>query len=465
MNIKNRLLICATLAAGMLLTSCGGEQTVDDAALAEPAEASTETLDNGLKLIVRPHDTAGAPLVTVAARLEAGSDQESPPEAGFAMLLARLMAQPPEESATASLAELGSALVVDLQPDGLVLSATVLAADAEAARAALFETLMFERDDEAIDASRTALAAELRAAEGAPGVLEAELIDYYFFPLNAYGARLAQRAEALEEATPQSIREFAQRCLRPEKAVVAATGAITKGLAQSLRSDAAGWDIEVAEPPFREWLEPERVVAFTVVDRGGDDASLTVARRLPEVGHEAVYHLMAVNFILNGQSTYSRLTGLQVLAELDTPIASNISIRRDGSLQSISTRVPARSAMDILDQVRNQTEVLYGGRVKGARLTEQEISDARNSLRGGLLQRTETTEQIARFILWSEGFGFPSFEPADHLALIDAIDKEALLAAIAQYFDPQGFILVASGPLNTLRSQLGEYGEVEVVRP
>jgi len=108
MNRLRNILILSGMAALLLLPACGeGEKEPGGTTAEAPAVASVETLENGLKLIIRPHLAAGAPLVTVAARTEAGSDRETPPEVGFAALLARLLSAGGKDSPAEALAAVG----------------------------------------------------------------------------------------------------------------------------------------------------------------------------------------------------------------------------------------------------------------------------------------------------------------------------------------------------------------------
>jgi len=93
------------------------------------------------------------------------------------------------------------------------------------------------------------------------------------------------------------------------------------------------------------------------------------------------------------------------------------------------------------------------------------VSDAKNSLKGGLMRRIETSEALARFILWSEGSGFESLDMTDHLSIIESLDKSRLLQEVQEHFDPSLYILIAVGPENALRRQFGSLGEIEVVNP
>jgi hypothetical protein len=174
---------------------------------------------------------------------------------------------------------------------------------------------------------------------------------------------------------------------------------------------------------------------------------------------------LAVNFVLNGNSTFLRLSALQQGVELESPATALLRIDTRGAALLVSATARSGLAGEALDLLAGELGILFGGTIRNARLLEQEISDARNFLRGSLLRRTETTPQLARFILWSEWNGFPGFGVSDHLAMINSIDKDTLLETIETHFDPSSTGIVAVGPARRLRGALERIGEVEVITP
>lgn len=459
MRITRSFSIGLILLSLLVFPNCGGEEEPGEELNAE-ASASELVLDNGLKLIVRPQQTAGSPLVTVALRTKAGLDQETPREVGYSALLARLLA-----AVDHSLEPLGSARIVELLPDGLIVSATVLAEDTPAAAAAVTGVLKAEFTENEILAERDRLAAALVALGSALQPSGEELVDRFLFPRSPYGVGYEEKLDSLHNLTAESFRRFAARCLRPERTVVAATGALTIGHVAGLRDMVEDWQPPAAEEPFGEWLGSVRIVPIRIVPRSGNEVSLLLARRFDDPEADSLYPALAVNFIINGRSTYSRFVAVQIQSGLEMPVTSALKLRPGGSFQLINAVTPATKATEVLQNIRAVLESLYQGPDESFKILEQELSDAKNSLRGGLLRRTETSEALARFILWSESNGFDSPDVNDHLAMIESLDKERLLQEVQEHFNPSLYILIAVGPENILRRQFSSLGEVEVVNP
>jgi predicted Zn-dependent peptidase len=224
-----KIIIPLLLASFFLLPGCGQEEQK----AAEFIEKSqSETLDNSLRLIVLPHD--GAPLVTIACRAAAGTAYEDQAEAGYSILLARLLSS--ESAASETLSSLGAMLSLELQPDALDVWTTVLAADAPTAAAALVETLTVEFDSDRVLNERDRLVAELEAGRADVTSAAGELIDAILYPDAHHAAGAAARIGALESLTTDSFRRFAARCLQPRNTMIAATGVLTEEFGAGLKT-------------------------------------------------------------------------------------------------------------------------------------------------------------------------------------------------------------------------------------
>jgi predicted Zn-dependent peptidase len=425
---------------------------------ATPLPFGKSELDNGLEIVIveRPE----APIVTIAARCDAGILRELAGEAGYAPLLAQLIKAEAESGCTGGFTDLGSELLIDLKPDHLFIGVTVLAEDAPAASERLFSVFAQEFTDERILKQRDILVGRLSAALG---TVTAETWDKIFaalYPDLPYGDLLQEKIDSLKELTPEKFRVFSSRCMGPRGAVAVAAGRIDEGLRSRLHELATGWrdqGRDVEKTPTES--ERRSVTGLQIVPAQGKQAGLFLVRRLPALDPKSYYQAFAVNFILNGRTTGgliadARLGRLQYAIGLEEAPVSSLQMMRGGSSQTIQASGPAAKAGEIGASLMRELEILYGSLTGGAGILDQEISDAKNNLQGQLLRATETTRQQAEFILWSEWYGFAGYDRDAHLRLIQKIDKDAVLEAIRRDFEPALHALIAVGPERTLQSQL-----------
>lgn len=470
--MKPRLMLAAILGIAAFTTlSCGpGADSPGAAAGLTPTAFKSATLANGAAVVVHPGTPQSGPMVAIAVRLDAGPMEEGVEEAGYSSLLGRLFSRTGEGTVSALMASVGSTLSVDVQPDGLYLTALVLAEDAAAAAGAIATLVNVAPETVIVEETRAALIADLERAQQAGGFAVRDAINGALYPDIALGADTAARLAALSAATPEKFLAWREKVLRPERIQYALVGALNQEIIESLcrvaaspaTGDVAQEQVGAEESAEEGEGEPAHV-PIRLLDRpGSENANLYLMRRLPAIPAEDYYPLQAVNQIFNGQSTFARLTALQVANRLPTPITSSLELRTGDSAHLITAQCPVNETGALFAAIMQQIEQLYGGTLLNSRLLEQEIADARNLLKGQLLRQTETPAQLARFMLWARSLGFKELLPGEHLKLVAALDKDRLLAVINTYLVPGLNSLVAVGPADRLRTQLSPFGETSI---
>ena len=174
------ILVVGVIAAALMLAGCGGTPS-GQLGLSATSYGEAE-LANGVHLLVHPATLTESPLVALAVRIPAGVDAERPGEAGYSSLLARLLARTGDSTAATTLAEMGSALTVEVQADALLLTTTVLRDDAEAAYAAIAGAVSDEYSAEEVSAERDRLVSELEAATVSARARDSDPGPYRFCP-------------------------------------------------------------------------------------------------------------------------------------------------------------------------------------------------------------------------------------------------------------------------------------------
>lgn len=452
------------VSTALVIASACGPSAEQNGEMMEPGIHSI-TLDNGAKVFIAADDRS--PTITIAARLIAGSAVERPAEEGYSSLLGQMLADSGEGSAAATMASLGTSLTIDVQTDAIYLSVTCLEEDAEVCAKTMLDLIADPvGKSEHLSSKRDELVAALSAARTTAGANIRDLSNAIIYGDCATGASLDERIASLQSLTAESFAAFLARLVRPDETTFALAGSVKTPFFEQFKATALEWkgsatgEKEEEEEKGFEALERKPIL---IVDQPGDDAAFLMMRRIPAVEPEQYYRVQAVNFILNGQSTYARLAALQVELKLNEAITSTIDLRGKLSNQVITARSPVSSADLFFGNLLSQLQTLYNGKVMDTRLLEQEVADARNFLRGQLLRNTESGYQKAYLMLWADGYGFSSVDPQYHLNLINGITNENLLEVIESHFQPVGYTLVVLGPANVLRTRFGSFGEIGVV--
>lgn len=457
------------LAAIVFTAGCGDTQQLPKGAESLSATAfSKAELPNGLKIFSCPDSEF--PITALVARVNIGAVNENPGEEGYAAVFSRLIAVDGEEKTSREMVSLGSTLKIHHEPEAMVISATVLKEDSLATATMLLKAISKKYNDAEIAAARDALVSSFSNLESSEQFQVQQLLNRTLYPESSRGAGTEKRLQALKNLTTQSFNNFLERNLMPQRILFALSGDISQELLSNFSNEAAQWqrgrDEVVAEEKSQESEETkdqeEKYTPIFVKNVRSNNSQLFMLRRLPPLNPATYYETLAVNRIFNGQSTFSRLSALQVALKLKNPIYSAVELNTRESGQIITATVPAEESFNTLSEVMKQLQILYGGKLLNSRLLGQEIADARNFLKGQLIRRTEELDALGEFVLWAENAGFEKQLPADHLAMIEAISKENLLVVIDSYFVPALNSLVAVGP-ERMVPQFEKNFKVEIV--
>lgn len=465
-NLKPILSVLLTVAIVLTIGCNGGQQLPKGAESLSADQFSKAELESGMKIFSCP-DTK-APVTAVVVRVNIGSINENPGQEGYAAVLSRLLTADGEERAARQINSLGSTLKVKHEPEALVLSATVLKEDAVETAQLLLNILRKEYSEQEVIAARDALVSNFKRLDQSEDYKVQQLLSKTLYPESARGAESATRVESLSNLTVDSFNSFLEKNVIPQNTSFALAGDVSAELLSNFSNDAADWVASSVTVPAEEKAEEEaeqdgeKYTPIFVKNVKSSFSRLFMLRRLPPLNSATYYETLAINRILNGKSTFSRLSALQATMKINNPIFSAIELNKKESAQIITATVPAKETYKALSEVMKQMQVLYGGKLLNSRLLGQEVSDARNFLKGQLIRRTEELDQMGEFVLWAEDAGFEKHLPTEHLAFIDGINKENLLVVIDSYFVPALNSLVVVGPTSMV-SQFEKNFKVEIV--
>lgn len=236
------------------------------------------TLDNGLRYAIRRNEVP-AGVVSIRVRVDVGSLMEEPAEAGHAHFIEHLTFRgsrdvPDGESKRIWQrlgAEFGSDSNAQTSPTGTVyaldLPRTNVASVSESLK--ILAGMLAEPNISApaVEAERAVVLAERRESLSAETRLSDEIRAFYFA-----GQRLASHSPigteaALRGATQQSLRAFHARWYRPDRTVIAISGAMDPlVIEQQLRHYFAPWQARGPATPLPDFGRPDpRAPAVKVI--------------------------------------------------------------------------------------------------------------------------------------------------------------------------------------------------------
>jgi zinc protease len=410
------------------------------------------TLRNGLSLIVAP--VPKLPVVTVLALLDAGAAIEPAGQEGVAQLTALALAEGTERYDGAQLAEgferLGTALDTSSDWDSSIARITVTSARLREALTLLAEVLRAPRfPDREVERLKQERLAELLQQRAEPRGLADDMFGRFVYTADSRYALPEGGVESTVEALGGDVvRAFYGEHYSPASTTLLVVGDVTVDEASAVVADAFGsW----SGPAVSRTGRPNRAVGLTrtVHVVGKADAPQSELR----VGHAGVarshadyFPIVVMNAILGGLFSSRINLNLREVHAYTYGAFSSFDWRRDAGPFTVATAVRS----DITDAAVREI-LLEIDRMRGAEVTDAELSLATSYLDGVFPIRFETTTAIANALASLVAYGLPNDYYDTYRANIRSVSQAEILR-------------VARAHLHTDRVQIVAVGDPAVVR-
>ena len=339
-----------------------------------------DTLDNGMQVVTEAMPDAHS--VTIGFWVDAGSRDETPPEAGASHFLEHLLFKGTEERSAHSIAEDIEAVGGDMNAfttkEYTAFYTRLIDEDLELGLDILSDIMWAPafRPDE-IEAERQVILEEINMHEDEPSDLVHELLHEALYPGHPLGKEVLGERSTITAMTRDQIANYFSTRYKPPSIVVAATG--------NLDHDSVVAGIErrcVARPgsaPARERPPLQPVRPLIVQHRSTEQAHIVVGMRSLDRHDDDRFALSVLNQILGGGMS-SRL--FQEIREKRGLVYSVFSYRaaylESGALAVYAGTAPGR-AQDVLALIDDELDKLASGPI-----TDRELAVAKGHIKGSL---------------------------------------------------------------------------------
>ncbi|RXZ44609.1 M16 family metallopeptidase [Crenobacter cavernae] len=441
-----RLIVIAGLAAAAL------------PALADPQIQSWQTKEGARVLFVEAHENA---IVDVQLNFDAGNRRDPAGKPGLADLTLGLIdagtAKMGEEAVRERLTDLAASLSGSADADSASLTLRVLArpevrdpavalvADL-VAHPAFPEAVLKRERERSID--------NLRQRETDPGFLAGRELTRLMYPAHPYGSGARLSADSLKRISREDLLAFWRTYYRPESAVIAIVGDLTRADAQSLAERLlAGLPKGRPAPPALADVPPTVPGQQKVIAHPASQAHVVLGLPLITRHDPDYYALMAGNYVLGGGGFDARLMrelrdkrGLtygasSMLAphEKAGPFEVSFSTRKDQAGEALKV---ARST--IADFVADGP-------------TEAELEQAKANIVGGFPMRFDSNRKLLGYLAVIGWYRLPLTFLSDYPKKVSALTVADVRDTWRRRIDPARLATVVVGPA-TLAEQ-GAKGE------
>ena len=424
-----------------------------------------EVLPNGIRLITAP--AAKLPLVTVLVLVDAGSTNDPMGKEGTAALTAAGMLEGTSDYDGAKLAEefeqLGTSLETGADWDSTYLKITVLSGKLrEAARLlgdAISRPAFPEREIERLKAERLA---EILQLETEPrGLADEKFSEFLYADNSRYSKPDEGSAESVASLTRADVEEFYRSNYKSKATTVIVVGDISSEDAKRVITDA-----------FRTWpsgvAREQRLVVAPRADMkrvhivNKPDAPQSELR-VGHVGlprrHPDFFPTLVMNAVLGGLFGSRINLNLREVHAYTYGASSFYDWRRGAGPFVISTAVESEVTAPALREI-----LLEVNRIRGEKISEEELSLAKDYLEGVFPIRYETTAAIASALATLAIYSLPADYYDTYRSNIHSVSGDAVLEVARLHLHPERLQTVIVGDSGIVGDSLDarELGEVTV---
>ena len=416
-----------------------------------------QRLPTGIRLVTVP--VAKLPLVTVLVIIDAGSTDDPPGKEGVAALTAGLLLEGTARFSGAELAEkferLGASVESGADWDSAFAKITMLSDRADEATTLLGQVLSDaafpEREVERLKAERLA---EILQLETEPrGLADEKFSEFLYAPESRYSKPDEGSSSSVSGLSRDDVEKFYRARYRAASTTVIVTGDVSVDAARALVTKA-----------FKDWpagtSERTPLVATARTNRKNvhiinkDDASQSELR----IGHIGLprnnpdfFPTLVMNAVLGGLFGSRINLNLREAHGYTYGASSFYDWRRGPGPFVVSTAVQSEVTMPALREILGEID-----RIRSAKITEDELSLARDYLDGVFPIRYETTAAIASALATLVIYGLPADYYDTYRSNIRGVSVDDVLRAAKSHLHPTELQTVVVGDAKVIQESLAE---------
>lgn len=403
-------------------------------------------LDNEATLLVA--ERPGLPMVVLSMILKTGAAVNPQDKQGLANLTAALLTRGTKSYSAQALAEeldfLGTSLSVDAGNDATTIGLTTLTKNLDRSFALLAEVILspsFPQDE--FERIRKEIEGRLHSNEEDPGWVAGKAFREHLYPQHPYGRLISGRAETLARITPDDIKQFHATYYRPNNAIIAVAGEITRDqIGSLLASHFADW--KAADLPDFSWPDPpEREARQVNLDKEVTQANIMIGHSGIARSNPDYYAVLVMNHILGGGGFGSRLMDrIREEQGYAYSVGSYFSARKHPGPFTVALQTKNESARQAINET---LAVIRHFREEGA--TEEEVEAAKAYLTNSFPLRLISNSDVAGMLPVLEFYGLGLDYPDRYSDIIGSVTLEQVRAAAKQHLHPDQFLQVVVADL------------------
>ena len=422
------------------------------------AQAKTCDAENGLKVVMLADNRL--PLVSYRLTFLAGDAHEPKDKIGVTSAMASMLTEGTDNYTSRELAEkierLGATVSASSSEDFVIVAGSSLSMYSSEVLGLIAEVVFrptFPEDE--LDLYKRNTIENLKFQRSQPNFLAGEQVARTVYGEHPYSI-VSPSAADIENLSCESLRQFHQRLIIPNNAILIAVGDIDEDefLAQ-VRELFGDW--KRGERPSATFPEPPRRSGrtTTIVDRPGSAQSNIV--------------LANIAFPRNHPDSFASTVMNQVLgAGASSRVFMNFREEKGYTYGAYTRLDPKRLAGDFEATTEVRTAVTGDSlreffyeldRIRAEEVGDDELTDAKNFLTGVFPIRAETQEGLTNLIVNQQLYDLPADYLQTYREKIEEVSKEDVHRVANKYVLPDDIAIVIVGDAGDILPQVRAYTE------
>ena len=402
-----------------------------------------QVLDNGLTILTERMEHVRS--VAIGVWISRGSRHERPRESGVAHFIEHMVFKGTETRTQAQIAQeldaIGGQSDAFTSHEYAGFHAKVLGEHLPRAFDLLSDIVLSPRfDPEELERERMVILEEIKGVDDSPEELLQDLFNAQFWPDHPLGRPILGTPETVSRLSRDDLARFFRKTYVPANLIVAAAGDLDhEGFAALVETH---FGTLSAPPDGLVETPPEPAMTVRLHEKDLEQAHITLGTVAPPEASPDRFAAYLLNAILGGNLS-SRL--FQVIREehgLAYTVYSGLACHRDCGQFSIYAGTDPSHVPELLELTLGEVR-----RIKEEPVPEDELSRAKDHLRGSILMGLEPTGARMSRLARQEMYFGRYIPPEDVIAAIDAVRPDDVLRLAKEWFDDRPLALTVLGKL------------------
>ncbi len=460
------IIICLILIVITLMVINGGWMTTTKAKTYRPHPFTSQTLSNGLELLLVSDPTL--PYITYEVLFKGGTKQDPEGKEGVMSLLTASMDKGTKHRTAVELAEglelMGSSLSVELDEDYVSfsvsslswLSEQVLKVFSEMMTQVVFKEQEFER-------SRKKAIGNVKRSSENFSYYTHRVFNKYVFGNHPYSFYPHGDLKSLKSITLEDVKQMYKQAFNPSKAVLGVSGRLPKNIVEQLEKAFGTWGQGDSQAKKNTTLNKnisttknvthEEKKLLLVDHPSAVQSELRMGHISVPSSHPDYLALKTANVILGGSGMTSHLMQrVRVQKGLTYGVMSYFDAKQISGLFLISMATRNTRVGYALLEIQSVLDAFYKSGI-----TKNELKEAQVQLTTRFIRRTADVENFTHYLMYLNSQNLSYRFAEEYLYNINSLNVKKVNKAVRQHLHTDKMKILVFSRKNEVEQQLQDY--------